>query len=78
MNSIKFRLAYKLFILTFFVQSPLNLQNVFATPQSKIFSATHQNVTKGRVDPPSHLGRPLVRTGLAELPHPAPDSYARG
>ena len=27
----------------------------------------------GLVDPPSHLGEPLFRTGLAELPHPAPD-----
>lgn len=33
------------------------------------------SVDNGRVDPPGHPGRPLVRTGLAELPHPAPDSY---
>lgn len=48
MNSIKSRLAYKLFIISFFVQAPLNLQNVFAAPQSKIFSASHQNVTKAK------------------------------
>ena len=33
------------------------------------------NTPTGGVDPPSHLGRPLVRTVRAVFPHTAPDSY---
>ena len=42
--------------------------------QNNIFQYLVIDGRRGRVDPLDRSSEPLLRTGLAELPHPAPDS----